>query len=313
MSCGSVGDLARLLVEPGASPHVFDVNSEATVFLYEDLGTDRRFGGLQGITGSRAQRTDRIVPLSYVPVGPIALQPGADMIDKWMPRILGGSKSGNNIDPAETLPSFGVLIDRVNGIFQYDDCVVGKAVIRGQAGPSEGEVEVMDMIVWVYAKTEITPEDTSPPSWPGSPPSIPSGALHVPYTYPQSVITLNGNVRTFDRFVITIDNSIIVRNRNSLTPTCFIPGSRRTSLSIRGPFTTSTFSDAFDFYSTGYSASIKFTAGNLSCDFQFPNLRNMLKTPRVPGKTEIPMEMNFIAGSTSGTAYEIRCVNDSTV
>lgn len=313
MSCGSMGDLARLLIEPGASPHVFDANSEATMFLYEDLGSDRKFGGLQGIAGTRAQYSDRIVPLSYVPVGALALQPGADAIDKWMPRILGGTKSGNNIDPAETLPSFGYLIDRVGGVFQYDDCIVGKTVIRGRSGPGEGEPEIIDMVVWIFARVERTPQDPSPPTWPGTAPAIPSGALHVPYAYHQGVFTLNGNVRTFDEFVLTIDNMVQPRNRNSLTPTCFLLGSRQTFLQLRGPFTASSFSDAFSFYSTGYAASIALTAGTISCTFQFPHLRNMLRVPRVPGKREIPQVMNFQATRTSATPYEIRVVNDSVV
>lgn len=313
MSCGSMGDLARLLIEPGASPHTFDSNSEAVEFLYEDLGTDRKFGGMQGIAGTRAVSSERIVPLSYVPVGPLMIQPGADAIDKWMPRILGGTKSGNNIDPAETLPSFGYLVDRVAGIFRYDDCVVGRAIIRGRSGPGDGEPEVIDMVLLIFAKTEITPKDAVPPTWPGTPPAIPSGALHIPYTFPQGVLTLNGNARFFDEFVLTIDNGIVVRNRNSLTPTCLLPGSRRVSLSVRGPFTSTSFSDAFDFYAARYAASLRFTAGSISCEFQFPALRNLLRTPRVPGKTEIPLSMNFIAARTSATPYEIRVVNDSVV
>ena len=34
-TCGAVGSLAKLIVEPGASTHTFDSNSEPYAFIYE--------------------------------------------------------------------------------------------------------------------------------------------------------------------------------------------------------------------------------------------------------------------------------------
>lgn len=313
-TCGAVGSLAKLLVEPGAGPHVFDANSEAYAFVYESMATRRVTAGGRVIWGTRAERAERQVKTSYLPVGRLHLQPGPGALDLWLPRILGGTKVGNNIDPAETLPSFGMLIDRDNGVFRYDDCMVGQAVFRGRSGPSEtGEEEIVDMVLLIYAKTELTPSDGSPPSWPASPPAISTAANQDPYIFSQGVLTLNGNSRPFDEFVLSIDNRLAPRFRNSLTPTCFLPLGRRVSLQVKNPFLTTTHSDAFNSWNTGFAGSLAFTSGTISTTAEFPHLRNVYETPTVPGKTEIPLALNFDARATAATGYEVRFVNDSTV
>jgi hypothetical protein len=253
------------------------------------------------------------VKTSYVPVGRLHLQPGPLALDNWLPRILGGTKVGNNIDPAETLPSFGMLIHRDNGIFRYDDCVVGQAIFRGQSGPSEGgEQEVIDMVLLIYAKAETGPNDGSPPTWPGSVTALQEGAQHDPYIFGQGVLSLAGNSRPFDEFVLSIDNRVAPRMRNSLTPTCFLPLGRSVKLQTKNPFLTTTHTDAFNSWSTGIAGSLVFTSGAYSLTCTFPHLRNTYESPTVPGKTEIPLAMNFDCLSTQATGYEIRFTNDST-
>lgn len=311
--CAAVGALAKLLIEPGASPHTFDSNSEAYPFLYETLATNRTYGGTRAIYGTRTQPSARLYKKAYIPIGRLALQPGPADLDLWLPRILGGAKTGNNIDPAETLPSFGALISRDNGIFQYNDCIVGDAIFQGSGGQSEGEEEAIDLVMTIMAKAEIGPSDPSPPSWPVSPPAIPTGATRVPYVFNQGVLTAGSNARAFDRFVLSINNMVRPRWRNSITPTCLIPFGRQVNLQVVNPFLTATESDAFGLYSTGMAGSLKFTSGNASIDFQFPDLRNFYKTPTVRGKGEIPIELNLQAFNSAATTYEIRAVNDSTV
>ncbi len=311
--CAAVGALAKLLIEPGASPHTFDSNSEAYPFLYETLSTNRTFGGTRAIYGTRTQWGTRLYKKPYLPVGRIAFQPGPADLDLWLPRILGGAKTGNNIDPAETLPTFGMLVSRDNGVFEYKDCIVGQAIFRSAGDPSEGEEEALEMVLTIMAKDEQGPSDSSPPSWPGSPPSIPSGATRVPYIFSQGVLTAGANARLFDRFVLSIDNVVRPRWRNSITPSCLTSFGRQVNLQVVNPFTADMESDSFDLYSVGMTGSLKFTAGALSLDFQFPDLRNFYKTPTVRSKGEIPLELNLQAFRTAATAYEIRAVNDSTV
>jgi hypothetical protein len=192
--------------------------------------------------------------------------------------------------------------------------MVGQAVFRGRSGPSEtGEEEIIDMVLLIYARSEITPSDTSPPAWPASPPTIPVTANQDPYIFSQGVLTLNGNSRPFDEFVLSIDNRLAPRFRNSLTPTCFLPLGRQVSLQVKNPFLTTTHSDSFNSWNTGFAGSLAFTSGTISTTAQFPHLRNVYETPTVPGKTEIPLSMNFEARATAATGYEIRFVNDSTV
>lgn len=312
-TCGAEGSLAKLLVEPGAGPHTFDANSEPYAFVYESMQTRRVLAGGRVIWGTRARPAARRVKTSYVPVGRLHLQPGPAALDNWLPRIVGGAKTGNNIDPAETLPSFGMLIHRDNGVFRYDDCVVGQAIFRGQSGPTEGgEGEVIDLVLLIYARNEVGPDDPSPPSWPGTVAALQEGVLHDPYVFGQGVLSLDSNSRPFDEFVLSIDNNIRVRMRNSLTPTCFLAGERVTRLQTKNPFLTTTHTNAINSWSTGFAGSLTFTSGNLSLSAQFPNLRNAYETPTVPGKTEIPLALNFDALATAATGYEIRFVNDST-
>ena len=312
-TCGAVGSLAKLIVEPGASTHTFDSNSEPYAFIYETMRSRRVTAGGRVIWGTRAEPSARRVKTSYVPVGTVHIQPGPLALDNWLPRILGGTKTGNNIDPAETLPTFGMMIHRDNGVFQYSDCVVGQAVLTGRSGPSDGgEAEVIDLAMVIYAKTETGPDDGSPPSWPGSPPALQEGAQHLPYVFGQGVLTLDGSAVPFDSFALSIDNMISVRMRNSLTPTCFLPTGRRVALNVQLPFLTSTHTIAYDAWDAGITGSLVFTAGAYSLTATFPQLRNIYQPPTVPGKTEIPLELSFEALSTVATGYEIRFTNDST-
>ena len=312
-TCGAVGSLAKLIVEPGASTHTFDSNSEPYAFVYESMQSRRVTAGGRVIWGTRSDPSARRVKTSYVPVGRLHIQPGPLALDNWLPRILGGTKTGNNIDPAETLPSFGMMIHRDNGVFQYNDCVVGQAIITGQSGPSEGgEAEVIDLVMVIYARTEVGPDDGSPPSWPVSPPALQEGAQHLPYVFGQGALTLAATAVSFDRFALSIDNMIAVRMRNSLTPTCFLPQGRRVGLSVQMPFLTATHTIAYNAWNAGVAGSLVFTAGAYSLTATFPHLRNTYQSPTVPGKTEIPLELSFDCLSTVAAGYEIRFTNDST-
>lgn len=320
-TCGAVGSLAKLVVANGASPHTFS-GGEAYAFVYESMATRRVTAGGRVIWGTRAERAERQVKTSYLPVGRLHLQPTPVELASWLPRILGDSVVGNTFRPAETLPSFGMLISRDNGTFQYNDCMVGQAVFRGRSGPSEtGEEEIIDMVLLIYAKQELTPAEGSAAfpagvTIPAIDPSLTTAVSQSPYIFSQGVLTLSGQSRPFDEFVLSIDNRLAPRFRNSLTPTCFLPLGRRINLQVKNPFLTTTHTDAFNSYSTGIVGSLGFTSGTCSTIFNFPHLRNVYETPTVPGKTEIPLSMNFEARATEASVaalqYEMYVVNDST-
>jgi len=310
-TCSAIGDLGILLVKGGASPRDFTSSPERYGFVFEDLKSRRGYIGTRGIDGTRAQLSNRVVLESYEVGGNIYFQPGPSDLDAWMQRALGGTKATNTIDPTETLPEFDILVYRDNGTFRYTNCQVDKAIFRASAGPNAGEAEILDMIIAIKCKSEVTPDDPAPTSWPGTIPAVPSGGNIIPYTFRMGVLTLGGTAYPMDSFQLLIDNNLQVRNRNSLTPTCIYPLSRRVILSCTLPFLTSTHTLSDTLYESGAAGSLKFTSGNRSCDFQFADLRNIYETPTIPGKNEIPLSLSMTAYQ-SGSTPDIRIVNDIT-
>lgn len=293
-TCAAWGALGKLLVQGGNNPRTFSGTSERYSFVYEGLSSTRNQIGKNSIQGSRSRTGNRVAKESYQIGGPIMLQLGPDELELWLPRILGGTKSGSNFDPAETLPTFDVLVHRDNGIWKYTDCQVDKAVFRCRSGPGGGDSEIVETVVLLQAMTELDGQ-----SWPGSEPAVPSGAGYIPYTIAQAALSLNSTSFSFDTFNLMIDNQLIVRNRNSLTPTCIFPGGRMVGLQIQLPFISGSWTVAEALYDTGAAGSITLTAGARSCTFSFPDLRNAQETPNIPGKTEIPLQLNLEAFRTS--------------
>jgi len=293
-SCAALGSFSRLLVQDGGAPRTFTDTSERYAFLSESIQSNRIIQGRRRIVGTRdvwsgGQRTH-----SYVIAGDLVLQPGPADLSKWLPRIFGGALSGGVVLPADTLPTFDMLVDRENGIWLYTNCQVARAVFTSSTALGSEEDELMELVMTIVAETE-----TDGQSWPSPAPAINNTAAYAPYNHSEGALTINSVSRLTDSFNLMVDNHIFMRARGSLTPNCIRAGDRTIRLQTRNPFITGTQSDALTLWSTGYAGTVKYTNGGMSTEFVFPNLRNTYNTPNVSSKNEIPLVLNLEASRTS--------------
>jgi hypothetical protein len=305
MTCAS-GAQSRLLIEPGGAPPTFDGSSEYQDFLYCTVAKKRKLITRRGITGTRSVMVER-TKLSQTSVdGRLALDASPLVFDRWLPRILGGTKSVNTIPIAETLPSFCMLLDAVTAMYRYDDCYASRAVLRGQADP-EGSGGMLELVVDIMAKAETLNQ-----SWPGSPPTLSTAANATPYVFQEGVLTIGGTVYPITEFTLLIDNHIDRRWTNSVTATDLCPQDRTVMLRTNNPFTSSEYTNLYNSAAaiSGVAATLVFTNSPYSATFTFAGLTWADHGPEIQGKSEIMLPLEFWAMKKGSTA-EISVTNVS--
>jgi hypothetical protein len=282
--------MSRFYVEPDAAPHTFDVNSESYEFLYESVQKRQKIVGGQGIRGTREESQESTRLGAYTVGGRIAMNVNPLMLDLWLPRILGTAENADSFALAESLPSFGLLFNRVTQTFQYTDCVVSRAMFR---------------VLEVVGKTETT--GTSAPAV-----SIATTATSTQdYLISDGVFTFASSAREVKEFVILIDNHIQPRWVNSLTATALCPRGRTIAVQARLPYDSGT-SNLYGQARAGAAGTIVFTNSTVSTTFTFGTLQSPDESPIVRGKTEIDLILNLIARKTGSTA-SLAVSSDSTV
>lgn len=212
MACPSQGARSRLYIEPGSSPHTFDSSSESYEFVSETLTAKESIITSAGIRGTRTASIYQTRIGETVVSGQIVFEPYPELLNLWLPRILGAAESADTFVPDETLPAFGVLINRVFQTFQYTDCYVDKATFSFARG------QLVRLAVDIIGKT-LTVGTTAP--------SVTLPNKH-PYVFSEGALTVSTAPSTIEveSGSITIDNAISSRAFNSLTATCLTPQDR---------------------------------------------------------------------------------------
>lgn len=306
MADDSQGALTKMAVSAGSSPYTWNNAAERYEFDYEDLAKKGRIVGGRGISGSRSSRSERTRTGQYEVGGRIAMKISPNDMEKWLPRIFGGALTNSAVALAETIPSFGVLVNRVADTFEYQNCYVNRAVLRGKAGPNDEEPEVLDLILDVVAKDESTS-----PTWPVSEPALGVGGDDAPFIFSDLTLSLKSGNRCCTEFALMVDNHLESRFCNSLTATSITPADRTVLLRAVTPFT----SDEVDLYGqalAGSTATLNLTNGNTSTTFTFATLQTPDQSPTVKGKRSIPLILDMVARQVN-TTKEISATVDSTV
>ena len=296
MAEASQGAQAKLCIEPGAAPHTFDASSEPYEIVSEGLQRRGSILDTEGIRGTRSHQSERTRPGTYEIGGSITLHPSPADLDLLLPRILGAAESVDVFALDETLPAFGVLIDRVAETFQYTDCKVSKATFRGSAGG------LVELAIDVVGTTEVT--GTTYPSL-----TLSTAANAAPYLLSDGVLNLQSSARKMMDFELVIDNSLNARFTNSQTATSITPQDRVITLKTTNPFT----SDEVDLYgqsNAGAAGSLVFTNGGMSTTFTFATLQVPDLSPVVGGKQEIPLVLEMTARML-GSTRELVVTHDS--
>ena len=318
MGCAQ-GSQSKLLVEPGTSPYTFDSNSSRLDFLYEDIQKSGRLIGGRAITGTRSAYANRMRQGHYLVSGRLATYTCAADLHAWLPRICGASETGTGTFELGELISgtdeeFGILIDRVGGIFQYDNCKVDSCFWRGQAAPGDAEPELIEQVLNIVSK-----EETLGTSWPSPEPSLSVADNRLPYIMADGTLTIGGTPYNFKSFVLLFDNRLQVRWVNSLAPNIICAGDRVVMLRVTFPFTASNdavFSGLYQHASRhdGVSASLTFAVSGkgISTTFTFTGLQWVQSSPVVSGKREIDLTLDFVCRKTAVSTDELVVTNDRT-
>lgn len=296
MASDAQGSQIRFCMEPGAAPHTFDSSSEPYDPLYENVQKIGRIVGGKTMRGTRSQSVERTRYGHYQVGGPIAFNISPRDLDNWLPRMLGANESSDTFALADTLPSFGILIDRVTQTFQYKDCMVDTWMLHGKAGPGDGDPDLLELRLNIIAKDEVT--GTTYPSL-----TLPTATNAGVYVMADcSTLTLAGAARTMKEFWVVGQNFVQRRWTHSITATRLSPRDRLISFRAIFPYD----DDHDDLYGqslAGATAVLTFTNSAISkaLTFTFGTLQSPDRSPTVPGKQEINITVEGTARMTGST------------
>lgn len=296
MAEASQGAQARLCMEPGAAPHTFDASSEPYEFVSESVQKKGKILDTDGIRGTRSHHVARTRPGTYEIGGSITLHPSPADLDLLLPRILGAAEVADTFDLAETLPLFGILIDRVAETFEYTDCKVSKATFKGSSGG------LVELVLEILGTMEVT--GTTFPAL-----TLDTSAAAAPYVFSDGVLTLAAAARKMMDFELVIDNGLNARFTNSQSATSITPQDRTITLKTTNPFT----ADEADLYGQaveGAAGTLVLTNGGMSTTFTFAALQVPDMSPVVGGKQEIPLTLEMTARMI-GATNELVVTHDS--
>lgn len=294
MADASQGVLAQLAMEPGASAHTFDTSSEPYEFLRESLRGTKTILNNEGIRGTRSEHSARTRYGLENIGGTIVLQPSPADLDLLLPRILGAAESTDSFTLADTIPAFGVMIDRVAKVFTYSDCYINKATFRASTG------QVVELELDILAKSFSIGNAGTFPSL-----TLQTDPHDQPYVMSDAVFTLAGSTRETSSFELVVDNLLDARFVNSNNATSITPQGRKVTLKTVHPYTADE-TDLLGQALTGAAGTIVLTPtgggmSGVSTTFTFGRLQVPDEHPVVPGKSEITLELPMMATMTGST------------
>jgi hypothetical protein len=304
MSCAQ-GSQSRLYVEPGSSPHTFDSNSETYEYKFEDLVKRPSIVSTEGIRGTRQESAEQTREGHYIVRGRIVMPASPLMLDLWLPRILGAAEVANLFSFAETLPSFGVLINRVTENYEYKDCYVNSAMFEGAAGPGN-HLELLSLTLDIMGMSRST--GTSAPNV-----SIATTATSAdPLKHSEAVFTINSVAREVKRWRLLIHNHLQPRWVNSQTATAICPRAFSAILDLVMPYD-STQSGITALSTSGVPLVIAITNSTVSTTFTAGIAEPIIVDPNVVGKTEIDVSTARFVLRKTGSTDALSVTNDSSV
>lgn len=302
----SAGSLTKLCVEPGASAHTFDTSSEPYRFWTCSLKRRGTIIDPNTIQGTRTHASEVTRSGPSLVRGAITMPISPADLDRWLERALGGTKSGNNIAVAETVPAFGVLVQYYSGkTIEYKDCKLDKLILQGNAHQEGQTPEPIQMTLEIVGLT--TAVDTSYPSL-----TLGVTLAHAPFTFCDATTSQVSSNRTVRAFSLVIDNHIeALWGNGSCTPVELLERDRTVTYQVLVPFT-STNVDLYAQSAAGTTGNLVFTNSTVSTTLTFGVLQAPIVGPSIQHKGEVLLPVTYTARGITTTA-EIAAVNDSTV
>lgn len=313
--CSAIGALSKMLIEDsGAAPRTFVTGSERLEFIFEQLGTVRAIQYSGAITGSLTRYIRGARKKSYLVQGAISVQPSAGLLNLWLPRIFGGpmgiAGSGSGWDPdadsfdqdcplTNTIPSWDALVYRENGIFQYTNCKVAQAYLRGRSSNGGNSIEFLELVMVIVGEQEIITQSGDASPWPATEPILAVTPQFDPYAVWETDILLNGVNIPFNNFTLAVNNNLSVSFYNELYPQCIRSTGRDIKLDIGAPLQCPALAEAIDMNDTDGTASVRMANLASSSDYHseihLPYAMNHFKTPVTRGRGEIELPISVEA------------------
>jgi hypothetical protein len=297
----SQGAHAQLAID-SSSP--FSASSTALEFLEFDPGIDQTLIDLgdRAIRGTRSHSKERVAQ-GILKVEPtVLMQPSPTELDQLLTPILGGTESVDVFAVDEDVPARFLLFDAVAKVHEMGNVYVDKAIFRGQVNqPLMLELQFKGKTHTPRAAGYFTTV------------SVPAIDTDQVLVFHEGVLTLRSSARSFEQFVLVIDNDLEVNFYNSRTASDICAQDRKIMLGTSTPYTSSEI-DLFDDPMTsaaGDSGTLVFTSGSKSTTFTFGNLKEMAKAPSVKSKREIKLPLQYKA-YRSGATKEIEITHDPT-
>jgi hypothetical protein len=236
------------------------------------------------------------------------------ILDYILPRVLGGTKTGNTIAFAEAIPYFGMLEDTEVTAFEHRDFMVDKFVLRGGAYKQgdESEPEKLEMLIHAIGR-DIVKDVT----FPASPPALAVTGNSTPYSFTDmcdqegGTFLILGDDRKIYDFDLMIVNAVNATYHQCVTATSLRP----TDFIVKLDFTTDwndANEDLYDMPLPGEAATIKFVNGPYSIQFDIGAFQSPIRGPSIRGRQRIILEKTGF-GRRLGTTPSIGAVNDSSV
>ncbi len=286
----------RAAVEDGAGPYVFDENSEVVELVEESLQQEDTLAVHAG-TGSARGAPDiggRVVQRAIA--GQLKLRAAPAVLGRWLPRILGAAAVDDVFVPAQSLPEFGLLIDRVAGVFEYQRCYVSRAMLRATGAGC------LELLIDVTAMERTLLEGDSFPSL-----TVADDLEEQPYRLSDVALTLVAAPRDCSGFELVVDNGLNVRRVHSVAPVSIAPGRRSISLKTVHPYD-ATHASLSESTSSG-AGQLRLTHPAGTTTFSFPQLQTPAADPGVrvrrvdaSGAGEFVLELNARAVANGGAA-----------
>jgi len=303
MPCAQ-GALARLCMKEGSGEIDFSSGATGFPFARESLQKRARNGVPDFIHGTREEISERarMEPYFYGGWVVFGLSPG--FADFFFPWVLGSDESTNTFALAETLQTFGMLVDKVTGVHEFYNGVVNRCIIEGeQKGPGNGPNFLRCAVQCMFRSYKD----------PSSAESYPSVTLGVTGEYTPLVLedsdnsgtsrlVLGGSAREYKSFRLDINNHVQPRYVNALEPTSLCPTRRTITLQTTHPYDSGTSNLYNVALGSSAAGTLTFVNGNTSILFTFGMLQADVVTPVVAGKSEIDLQLQFSARRVSSTA-----------
>lgn len=248
-----------------------------------------------GLLGTRTRREDRTRAGIYTVSGQLVLDISPNMLDFFLPYVLGAAESTDTFAVADSLPGFDMLHDPFGSgarAIKYNELYVNRFSMR--FGPG-----ILRMTLDVIGKS-ITTGQTYAGAALGS-----TATVDAPYVFHEATFSIQSATTEVEEGELIIDNALDVKFRNSQTATSIRATDRTVSLVTNVPLTTTTWDANFGDKSA-VDATIVINNGTVATTFTLNNFKAPDEGYETHGKSEVPLVIRGMSRGDSSSTFDVQ-------